>query len=84
LFDARFFLFYFLLNTNFLLRVYMISAIPLDNPTLIALTITIKVRHAYSIVVVLGGWAWDNHRSWWFAESTHIGLVSGPYVPIWT
>jgi hypothetical protein len=33
----------------------VILAIPLDNPTLMALTITMKFRHAYNIVRMLGG-----------------------------
>jgi hypothetical protein len=40
------------------LRPYLdlvISAIPINNITLMALTITLKFRHAYNIVRVLGG-----------------------------
>jgi hypothetical protein len=62
----------------------VISAIPLDNLTLMALTITMKFRHAYNIVRVLGGCPRDTPRSWWFAKWTDIGGVVGHYVHIWT
>jgi hypothetical protein len=62
----------------------VISAIPLDNLTLMALNITKKFLHAYNIVRVLGGCPLDTPRSWWFAESTDIGGVAGHYVLIWT
>jgi hypothetical protein len=62
----------------------VISAILLHNPTITAITITIKVRHAYNFAMVLGGWPCDTPRSWWSAEWTDIGGVTGRYVLIWT
>jgi hypothetical protein len=62
----------------------VISEILLHNPTITALTITIKVRHAYNFVMVLGGWPCDTLRSWWSAEWTDIGGVTGHYVLTWT
>jgi hypothetical protein len=63
---------------------YVVLAFPPDNPNPMALNITMKFRHAYNIVRVLGGCPWDTPRSWWFAESTDIGGVRGHYVLIWT
>jgi hypothetical protein len=45
-------------------------------------TITMKFRHAYIIVRVLGGWQWDTPQSRFFAELTDIDGVMGHYVPI--
>jgi hypothetical protein len=60
----------------------VIRPIPLHNHTITALTITIKVLHAYNIVQLLGGCRWDPPRSWWFAESTDIGGLAGHCVTI--
>jgi hypothetical protein len=62
----------------------VISVFPPHNPNLMAPTITMKFRHAYNIVWVLGGCPQDTPRSWWFTESTDIGGVTGHYVPVLT
>jgi hypothetical protein len=62
----------------------LISAFPPHHPNIMALTTTMKVRHAYNIVRVLGGWPWDTPWSLWSAEWTDIGRVAGHYVLIWT
>jgi hypothetical protein len=41
----------------------VISAIPNNKLTLMALNITMKFRQAYNIVRVLGGWPCDTPRS---------------------
>jgi hypothetical protein len=61
----------------------VISAIPLDNLTLMALNVTMKFLHAYNIDRVLGGWPCVTPRSWWFAESIDICGVTGHSVLIW-
>jgi hypothetical protein len=56
----------------------------LQNPTIMAVAIAINVRSAYHIHMVLGGWVWDTPRSWWIAQSTDIGGVTGHFVLIGT
>jgi hypothetical protein len=56
----------------------------LHNHTIIVDVIAMNIRNAFKIHVALGGWSWNNPRSWWIGEATNIGGVTGHSVLIWT